>query len=398
MKSGVITELSRNCFGCGACQQVCPKRAIYMCQDSEGFLFPHINSDLCEDCDICSRVCPAVFDNRKLTLSLPQRVYAARNKDKTMWMQCTSGAAFPIFGKAILAQGGVVYGCAWNGDGLEASHVRIDNERDLSRLYHSKYVQSSTLETFQSVKSDLSQKLPVLYTGTPCQISGLRLFLQKEHTKLLTIDLLCHGVPSPKMFSAYVAWLTRSEGGTISDLKFRDKKKSGYRAYVSYLCSDGKRRYRLAGLQPYLYGFYRKFFNREACYACPFKQFQRAGDITLADYWGLERHHPDLAKWNRYGASLCMFNTQKGLRWESKFIECAEFAESTVEYAAQKNPALNTPINSIFRPELRDSIYQDLNKYGYDWVRSSYLRPRYKFLHCILPARVKNLLRCFRKK
>ena len=353
MRKSVLAEPKETCFGCGACEQICPRMAIRMCADLEGFRFPRIDPDLCVECDLCIRACPVLMKNRDSILNLPKQVYAARNKDPKMWMHSTSAAVFPIFAQAMLAQGGVVYGCAWTGDNLEAAHIRVDHERDLLRLSQSKYVQSSTGKTFQAVRHDLERKLPVLYSGTPCQIAGLRLFLRKEYARLLTIDLLCHGVPSPVMFSAYVAGLARREHGPIADFKFRDKQISGFRAYVSYLCPNGNRRFRLAGLEPYLYGFYRELFNRESCYRCPFQQSNRAGDITIADYWGLERHHPELADWNRYGASLCMINTPNGLCWTSKLEAAAELVESTIEYAASSNPALKEPPESHHRQELR---------------------------------------------
>lgn len=374
-----------------------PERAISMCPDAEGFLFPLLNFNLCVECEMCTLVCPRQQANRERILNLPKRVYAARNKDPKTLLLSTSGAVFPIFARAILAKGGVVYGCAWAGNGLRAAHIRVDCDRDLHKLLQSKYVQSATEGTFQAVKSDLEQKLPVLYSGTPCQIAGLQLFLGENCEDLITIDLLCHGVPSPAMLAAYTDWLSRRERSPIYDLKFRDKKKSGYRAYVSFKRQDGKRYFRLAGLEPFLNGFYRELFNRESCYSCPFKQFRRTGDITLADYWGLEIQHPELTNWTRYGASLCTFNTPKGLRLESALESAAELVESTIEYAARKNPALNTPPESHRRPELRGRIYRELHESGFDWITARYLRPKYAWLHRLIPARVKNLLRFFRK-
>lgn len=369
-----------------------------MCPDDEGFRVPQLDPSLCVGCNYCVRTCPALQENCDDILNLPQRVYAARNKDSKIWMCSTSGGVFPIFAREMLAQGGSVYGCAWTGDGLVAAHVRVDQVNDLHRLSQSKYVQSSTEMTYRAVQSDLVRKLPVLYSGTPCQIAGLRLFLQKDYAELLTIDLLCHGVPSPAMFSAYVAGLMRREKGIISDFKFRDKLRSGFRAYVSYRRPNGKRRLRLAGLEPYLVGFYREFISRESCYRCPFQQHRRAGDVTVADYWGLERHHPDLAEWSRYGASLCLINTSKGLRWEKILKVSAELAESKIEYAASMNPALDTSPELHHRPEIRGRIYRDLKEHGFDWIATRYLHPRFAWLHLLIPVWVKNTLRSFRGK
>lgn len=398
MITSVLFEAEKSCFGCGACEQICSRRAIRMCPDTEGFRFPRIDLDLCVECHLCVQVCPALPENRDRTLNLPRKVYAARNKDPKMLMHSTSGAVFPLFARAMLAQGGSVYGCAWIGDGLEAAHIRVDHEQDMHRLSQSKYVQSSTEETFRAVQFDLKRKLPVLFSGTPCQIAGLRLFLRQEYAELLTIDLLCHGVPSPAMFSTYAAGLACREKGPIADFKFRDKQSSGFRAYVSYRLPNGKRRFLLAGLEPYLFGFYREFFSRESCYRCPFQQFRRTGDVTLGDYWGLEHHHPELAEWSRYGASLCLINTLNGLRWMSVLETSAELAESTIEYAASKNPALDTPPASHHRPELRGKIYRELQEHGFDWIAVRYLRPSFVWLHRLIPAWVKNFLRILKRR
>ncbi|NTW52161.1 MAG: 4Fe-4S dicluster domain-containing protein [Chlorobiaceae bacterium] len=396
MKTGVLPE-SDSCFGCGACEQICSAKAIRMCPDSDGFQLPIINISHCTSCYLCLGVCPAITQNMDSILNQPIRVYAARNKDPEMLMQSTSGALFPIIANEILAKGGVVYGCAWAGSDITATHIRVQHERDLHRLSHSKYVQSINNETYISVKSDLNRQLSVLYSGTPCQIAGLRLFLKKEYPGLLTIDLLCHGVPGSKMFSAYIDWLAKQEHVPIDDLRFRDKKVSGFRAYVSFRRPDGSRRFRLAGLEPYMYGFYREYFNRESCYSCPFKQSHRSGDITIADYWGLELHHPELKEWLRYGASLCLINTNKGMDWEATLGKCAELVGSRIEYASEKNPALNTPPELFHRPELRDRIYRELNEHGFEWIAARYLRPRFAWLHYLVPAYARNLLRTFRR-
>lgn len=393
-----VSEAGERCFGCGACEQICSCCAIKMSADEEGFRSPVVDSNRCSRCGLCVMVCPALPDKRESCLNLTQRVYAARNKQPEKWMRSTSGAIFPIFAEYILAQGGVVYGCAWSSDCSEAVHVRIDRFDALRQLYQSKYVQSSTRDTYCHVQSDLNEKIKVLYSGTPCQIAGLKLFLQRDYPELLTIDLLCHGVPSPKMLSGYVSELERREGVPIVDLKFRDKKKTGFRSYVSYCRPDGSRRYWLAGLDPYLFGFYRELFNRNACYRCPFKQVSRAGDISLADYWGLELHHPELIEWGRYGASLCLLNTGKGLQLEGVLEKFAELVSSKLEYAAMGNPALRTPRDSHHRPELRQKIYLELQQCGFEWVSARYLRPKFVWIRRLIPARLKNLFLLLKRK
>jgi coenzyme F420-reducing hydrogenase beta subunit len=396
MITSVLSEAAERCFGCGACEQVCPHQAISMCADAEGFLFPRVDPDLCVGCDLCVRVCPALPENRDRTLNLPQHVYAAWRKDHQQLMQSTSGGLCALISENVISQGGIVYGCAWAENDLRAIHIRIDNLKELDRLKHSKYVQSSTENTFKEVLNDLKQNRYVLYTGTPCQIAGLKLFLKRDYENLLTIDLVCHGVPSPKMFAAYVYSLERREKGRIFDFKFRDKRESGYRAYLSYRCPKRDKKYILVGLSSYFKGFSDGIFDRESCFSCSFASPRRTGDFTLGDYWGIELSHPELALCHKYGVSLCFLNTQKAVDLQKKLTAGAEFIPSSLQSAQKKNPTLSAPPAS--RPPLRDQVYSDLDNYGFDYLAQHYLRPRHAWLRRLIPARVKNLLRSFKRK
>ncbi len=393
MSCPTFQSTPETCCGCGGCEQICPIGAIRLCPDQEGFLRPKVDFQLCNKCGVCARVCPAITVNLKKIMSIPRKVYAGRSRDVESVMQSTSGALFFELAMLILEIGGVVYGCGWKQNALQAEQIRVTTPDELERLRQSKYVQSITGSTYQAVRKDLANGIQVLYSGTPCQIAGLKLFLRKEYSNLLTVDLLCHGVPSPLMLEEYVKWIEKREKCSISELKFRAKRNSGYRAYLSYKRMDGKTRIKLAGLQPYLYGFYSGFFNRKSCYTCPFKSSGRAGDITLADFWGLEKAHPEIADWMKYGASLCMFNTERGLSWYRVFSGRVELVPSTLDKAAVGNPALSGQTHGNERPQLRDRIYSELKEQGFDWLVTHRLYPRGSWIHLLIPASVKNFLR-----
>lgn len=387
-----LFDVEKQCFGCQACKQICPCDAISLKAHPEGFWYPQINFKLCTSCNLCTGTCPAEESNlKRLTMNLPLKVYAAWRTDHDKLIQSTSGGICALVAEHIISNGGVVYGCAWAENDLRAVHIRIERLEELDRLKQSKYVQSSTGNTYREVRNDLKQKRYVLYIGTPCQIAGLRLFIGKEYENLLTIDLVCHGVPSPKIFAAYVDYVEGREKGKISDFKFRDKRESGYRAYISYRKPNGRKKYSLVGLSAYSKGFYAGLLNRESCYSCSFASPRRTGDFTLGDYWGVELSHPDLARYHKHGISVCFLNTPKATELQKSLATSAKFMPSSLQSAQKKNPTLNAMPAS--RHPLRDQVYSDLAHYGFDYLAKHYLRPRHAWLHRLIPARVKNMLR-----
>jgi len=371
------------CYGCRACEQICPSNCIVMKTDSEGFICPDINLEMCTKCGLCEKVCPVIVKNLETVKnSVAMQVYAAWNRNLNQRMESASGGIFSVLALHVLQKTGAVYGCALNSNNRSAKHIRIVEEHDLFILKGSKYVQSSTDDTFSLVQSDLDSGRIVLYSGTPCQIAGLKLFLHKSYARLITIDLVCHGTPSPAMLSAYIDFIENQEKAAITWFKFRTKKNLGWRPWVSWQC-NAKNRYRLYGTEPYAFGFLRGYMNRESCYTCKFTCLQRVGDITLADYWGVESEHPELYWKHRHGISLVLCNTTRGSELLDE-VKCKiHRVESSLDCAIAGNGNL---VSCRPRPSIRDRIYVDLNSKGFNYISKKYLRPKISRLRRLMPT------------
>lgn len=389
----MITPTS-NCYGCRACEQVCAHKAITMQPNDEGFLFPIVDRTKCVDCGLCDRVCAEEATNVKNVLHpTTDKVYAAWNRSQEVVRQSTSGGLSATIAQNIIAQGGVVYGCAWRSESdLVAVQTRITTSEELYRIKGSKYVQSDTEDSYKQVKSDLKNGLTVLYTGTPCQIAGLRLYLRKAYDNLITIDLVCHGVPSPKMFKSYIEWLERKSKTRISRYKFRDQRK-GSIIYHSWK-QGNKEQKQLLGLVPYSVGFYNSYISRESCFQCAFSQAQRVGDITLSDFWGAGRHHKELKQARKHGFNLVMCNTSKGEKIIETVKESLHIMPSKLEYAVQGDIRLRKPDP---RPAFRDNAYKILNEKGFDHLQKNHLRPKYYYMQLLMPTWVRVLVNKIRK-
>ena len=208
-----------DCTGCWACVNSCLHNAISMREEKLGHLYPLVNSDKCINCGLCIKICPA---NNSKTLCNPKTAYAGWDKNELEYKSSTSGGAASAFARYIIKNGGIVYGCACL-ENVDIRHIRIDKEDDLYKLKGSKYVQSNIYDSYRSVKNDLCDNREVLFIGTPCQIAGLKSYLRKEYEKLYLVDLICHGVPSQKLFNYYLEYLSNKFKSKVIDIKFRNK-------------------------------------------------------------------------------------------------------------------------------------------------------------------------------
>lgn len=357
------------CCGCTACLNACPTRAITMQEDKEGFYYPSVNEELCVQCNLCRKVCS--WDHPKYENEVAPLTFASVLKDKVERQRSTSGGLFYAIAKWIIEQGGVVYGAAFDNN-LQLNHIGVDNVTDLQLLRGSKYIQSNLGRVFLNVKENLEKGKWCYFSGTGCQVAGLKAYLRKEYSKLITSDVVCHGVPSQKIFNQHIKYLEKKYQDKVLKYLFRDYKLGGGSEIVSFR----KRKpviNRTYFLSPYLYSFMYGYISRPSCYECKFAYIPRQGDITLADYWGVKHFFPKFD--NSNGCSLLLLNTEKGRKlWDQIKISC-KYEVSKIEDATLYNSNLTQPTN---KPEIRDKVYLLIDEQGYDSVANQLFRsPNY---------------------
>jgi len=377
----MITDL-RNCTGCRTCEQKCSYRAINMKANAEGFLYPEIDSDLCNNCGLCEKICPIFRDDLQNDVL---EVFAAKSLNKEQLLRSASGGIFAALAENILEQNGIVFGCAYD-ENLVAKHIGIENLSELHKLQSSKYVQSDTLDTYTQARDFLKQNRKVLYSGTSCQIAGLKAFLGKDYENLATVDLICHGVPSPGLFAKYIEWLGKKMGGKIIYYNFRSKERGGWDYNLK---AKTKTKTKTKYLKCFLDPYYRRFLSnetlRECCYSCKYACGKRTSDISLADYWGIEQAHPVF--FSRDGISAVLVNTQKGKNLFESIKNKAEYIQSTFENVAKNQLRLHGPVK---RPAARDFAYSRIDELFFCIT----LLMRLKSL---IPSGAKKYLRKFRR-
>lgn len=355
-----IEIVKLNCTGCRACEQICPKNAITMKENEEGFLYPTIDKSKCINCGLCIEKCHAY---KNIDLKEPNICLALKPVKADIAKKSTSGGLAYLLSSYFVNNGGIVYGSVYDKE-LYVKHVRVDNIEDVEKLRGSKYVISDTLDTFSQVKNDLYNNKNVLYIGTACQIAGLKNFLGKHYENLFLIDIVCHGTPSAKIFKKYIEYLEKKYKAKVIEYQFRNKEKKqwgiGYTAKITLKYADGKinKKYIKADFDPYYSNFLKGNINRESCYLCKYASYmKRPADLTIGDFWGIEKI--DSTFYDKNGVSLCIVNTEKG----KKLLNCIDreiISKITqIKDAILKNGNL---IKSMKRPRIRDKSYQDIDK------------------------------------
>lgn len=367
----------KNCCGCAACVQRCPKRCVSMREDNEGFLYPQVDVLLCIDCGLCEKVCPVISRN---DLHEPLKVYAAKNRDTEKRELSSSGGLFIALAEQVIADGGAVFGVVFD-DHWEAHHVVATTTEGLQPMMRSKYIQSRTENTFVEAEQYLKQGLKVMYTGTSCQIAGLKRFLRKDYTNLLAVDVICHGVPSPGVWRRYLEELLENKLQSvqsvvtdkklvlnfslksmpeIADISFREKHRSGYDwqkfGFVIWQKSTSKANknsvlsaYKFVE-NPFVRGFLHDIYLRPSCYACPAKGGTSGADITIADYWGIWNVRPNF--YDSSGVGLAIIHTDKGLQVFGAVNFNAE--ETSLEEAITKNKSY---WRAVSQPQCREAFF-----------------------------------------
>lgn len=377
------------CYGCQACKQICAHEAIEMQYTAEGFLYPIIDENKCVDCGLCTKVCPTQTSNiAPLFNATPETVYAAWQKKLSDRLESTSGGAFYALASEFINNGGVVYGVSFDQN-LIARHQRFDKLEELKKARGSKYMQSDINVAYKQVKEDLKEGHSVLFSGTPCQIAGLKLFLRKEYSNLTTIDLVCHGVPSPVLFKDHVAWVENKYKKKLTDFKFRGKKKNGWRSYVKYIFEGNSTVSSFLGEDYYSHAFHQGYFNRSSCFKCDFSNSQRIADITLSDFWNGEKYSHTLKRQRKYGFNLIMCNTANGQKLMESVSKDLELLEMPVQAAIEGDVRLR---HTEQRPPFRDSSYKIWKEKGYDYMVKHY-SIKTTLMQRLLPTWIKNMIR-----
>lgn len=399
-----INELVKNpeeCCGCGACSVCCPQSAITMAENAEGFLFPCIDESVCINCGKCIRVCG--YKKAELKIS-DKKTYAAFANDVDL-KQSASGGVFSSLAQAVLDAKGVVFGCAmlYENGKLIPKHISVTEKKDLIKLKGSKYVQSDAACVFQEVKLYLQSQKIVMFSGTPCQIMGLKGYLQKEYDNLYTVEIVCHGVPSLKMFHDYIDYIENITKKHIINFKFRDKSQ-GWKLHGKMVLEDENGIRTEQYFEPEESSYYQMFLKsytyRKNCYSCPFASEYRQGDITIGDYWCIDLVHPEYMIENDgkidegQGASCLITNNSQGEKLIEKYGQGIEIWKSSYEQASRYNAQLRQP---SFRKNERAIVFE-LQKQGYKEIEKWYQKKlaKIKFIRKIrsmIPKWIKKFLR-----
>lgn len=359
----VLKEIcsKEECYGCSACYNICPLDCITMKPDKEGFLYPSIDQEKCVDCKKCLSVCPAK-NNIKIDEEI-QYYYAVKHDDEIR-KNSTSGGMFTALSDYVLENNGFVVGASLNRD-FKVSHIIVNDINGRNTLRGTKYVQSDLNRIFRKIKETLLEGNMVLFVGTPCQVDGLNFFLEEKYDNLITCDVLCHGAPSPKVFKSYIEFIQKKTKDKLLEYSFRDKKQ-GWRGYTVRAILENRELKNNLWLRSFNYLFSQNYINRPVCLHCKYAAFKRVSDVTIGDYWGVERYYPDLE--DKLGVSLVIINTKKGREIFdiiSKNLDKIKIKkEEAIQSSLTKPTSFNKKRDKFWKEYLNNSYEKAIKKYG----------------------------------
>ena len=325
-----------DCCGCSACASVCTHNAIKLRADEEGFLYPSVDTNYCIDCGLCEKVCPILQRKGKMREDTTEKLFfAVRHKNPEILINSSSGGAFSALAEYVLENKGVVYGAVYNKK-MQVVHARAINKNEYALMRGSKYSQSDIYGIYSKCKEDLKRGVLVLFTGTPCQIAGLKSYLTRSYENLITVDLVCHAVPSPKVFADYVQSINKIFHDKLISINMRYKKSHGWSHSFSYCYTfrSGKEIIDPVGINNWGRIFFSGFIDRPSCHECKFTNFDRTGDITIADFWDDLFLRPDIKSKN--GTSLFIVNSENGKNLLEKLTNKMYFWEVTKYESLQR--------------------------------------------------------------
>lgn len=358
-----------SCSGCHACYSVCPKKCIEMERDEEGFLYPFVDLSKCINCGLCESICPIINKNDKENQNTV--CYAVKYNNEKIRKESSSGGVFTAIASAIIKNDGVVFGAAYD-ENFMVEHISVNSEEELKCLRGSKYMQSVINDNYKKVEEALLSNKPVLFSGTPCQIAGLKAYLKKDYDNLYTQDVICHGVTSPKMWGMYVRRLENKYKSKIVKVNFRDKEKAWKKYNVTFMFEDGQVISQPFFENVYMKAFLKNLILRPSCYECSFKGIDRQSDITLADFWGIENVLPEFD--DDKGVSLVVLHTKKGQDIFNNISNNLMFEKVEIETAIKENPSA---ITSSHKHGMRDKFFKRATCENFDKLTEKYVSQSY---------------------
>lgn len=355
------------CTGCSACYSICPVKAISMEQDKEGFLYPIVDKVKCINCSLCEQICPIEkYENKKGKYK--QEIYAAYANNEEIRYTSSSGGIFSLLGHEVINQEGIVVGCAMTEDCRKAIHITGETKKALLQFRGSKYLQSDLLNTFEKIKRELEKGRQVLFSGTPCQVGGLKAYLKyQEYSNLLLIDFICHGVASPLVWNNYVLYREKIAKDKTKSVYFRNKS-SGWKLFsLLFKFADNGEYQELLTKDPYMRGFLNNLYLRPSCYQCKFKGDNYYSDITLADFWGIDSILPELN--DDKGISLVVIHTEKGKNFFDNIASDSYQQKVDTNKALMCNPSYyySVPVNG-----LRKKFFNEVGKEDFEKIIEKY--------------------------
>lgn len=371
------------CTGCSACYNICPKNAIKMKEDKEGFKYPIIDKEKCIECGLCKNTCSVIKKEKKKVDINELEVVAAYSKNEIIRKTSSSGGIFTEIAKTILKDGGVIFGAGYD-EHLNVIHKKAENEKELEELKGSKYVQSSIGTTYKEAKNILEKGKKTLYVGTPCQIVGLKEYLQKDYEQLYTCDVICHGSPSPKLLRKYIEEREIEGKYKVKKIYFRDKTYGWNQYSLKFEYENNQTNLKNLAKDSYMQLFLKNFSLRPSCYKCDFKNTSSIADISLGDFWGVEHRYPEFS--DNKGTSIILINSKKGKELFDNIKNNLVYRENCdIEYIIKTNPCIAYPVKEN---PLREEFFNDVDKMNFEALKNKYIPQENKVK--VLLKRIKN--------
>lgn len=351
----------KDCCGCASCANVCPKNCITMKSDFEGFLYPYVEKSNCVQCNLCEKSCPIININE---VKNEPKAYGCYNKDENVRMRSSSGGFFHILCEFVIKQKGVVFGAAFD-ENFDVYHDYAETMDECEKFKGSKYAQSTIGDSYKKAKDFLDDGSIVLFSGTPCQIAGLYTYLKRDYDNLFTQDIVCHSIPSPKIWDEYKESISNNK--IIKNITFRGKENGWSQGTFKMHLDDGEIISLPYAQTEYMKGFLNGLYSRPSCYDCKFSTMNRQSDITLGDFWGVESFYPEL--YDNKGTSLILINSKKGKYLFDYVKDMLVYKKVKIDKALFYNPAINNcarenPNRADFF-DSKDCLSDKVNKYFY---------------------------------